>query len=147
MAVIFDTREIEEEYEWEDIEWDIKNICENLDTNNEYLFVKGQVGRWNGVSSGCIYSKDAYETYRHTMVDCDDIKFEEEAEGLLHMTGWHHDGTAECWWYTVNDVKKFEEKYFIDYEGDIAKYDENDEADYNFDKSELDEFLIPANWK
>ena len=59
------------------------------------------------------------------MVDCDDIKFEEEAEGLLHMTGWHHDGTAECWWYTVNDVKKFEEKYFIDYEGDIAKYDEN----------------------
>ena len=146
MSVLLNTRDMEEDYEYEDASWEIKNILNNLDTNNEYLFITGSIGRWNGTNSGWEYVKDADRSFQDVFKDCDDFLFETDSKNLLTITGWHHDGSCTASWWTIDNVKEFEENYYIDYEGNIIKYDENDEEIYDFPFEEIEKYFIPAEF-
>lgn len=147
MSIILDTRKSYEEEDWWQDRGIMQDIFDALDSNNNYLFVKGTVGRWNGTSSGLLVIKnDAKSTFQQIFKDCDDFLFEGNSDGLLTMTGWHHDGVCTASWWTILKTEEFEKNFYIDYEGNIAKYDENDEVIYDFSLEEIDEFLVPANF-
>lgn len=144
MAVIVDTRDYVAEEDWEDFDWILQDIFSALN-DYKHLFVTGSVGRWNGTSSGRLYSNDAESTFRDIFKDCDDFLLETDKDNLLTITGWHHDGECSASWWTIDDLKKFEEKYYIDSSGDITKYGENDEEIYDVPFEEIEEFIVPAN--
>jgi hypothetical protein len=79
--------QIDEEFDWDDLKVELGHFIEK----SEYgLLLCGEVGRWNGTSSGGCYVNKFDDLYKFWK-DCDYIKIYDE-RGHLHIKASHHDG-------------------------------------------------------
>lgn len=105
---------------------ELKKFFDGID---EMGILFGNIGRWNGVSSGfnTFRGEDFEDVFRDAITDCDYIKVWDE-NGHLYIECSHHDGT-NCY-----EVKRLTERGKVYFENWNYAYDDKRTSRYVLDQ-------------